>query len=124
MDGGCITIAIPYRRIDVAGNTFNALFVDDLRDQPEDNDQYTWTTARTAWEALVKLELIEFDLVSLDHDLASFLGYKEIKGSDIALWLADRKQQGLYVPPKVEIHSANPVGCENMQATIDRYLKD
>jgi len=101
---------------------FNALWVDDLRDVPEDTEELRWTCARTAWEALVKLELIEFDIVSLDHDIASFLGYKEITGYDIAVWLADRKESGNYVPPDVRIHSANPVGVQNIQSVIDRYL--
>lgn len=106
----------------MSSTSFNALFVDDIRDVPEDDENYKWTCARTAWEALVKMELIEFELISLDHDLASFVGNKELTGADIALWLASRKNDGDYVPPKILIHSANPVGCENMKATIDRYL--
>jgi len=102
---------------------FNCLYVDDLRPIPEDDETHRWTIARTAWEALVKLELIEFDVVSLDHDIASFLGYKELTGYDIAVWLADRKQSGLYVPPTVKVHSANPVGVENIESVINRYLK-
>jgi len=101
---------------------FNALYVDDIRTCPEDTDEYRWTTARTGWEALVKLELIDFELVSLDHDIASFIGNKEITGADIAMWLATRNHNGLYVPPKIEIHSANPVGCENIEAIVKRYL--
>ena len=104
-------------------NSFNALWVDDVRDVPEDTDELSWTCARTAWEALVKLELIDFDVVSLDHDLASFLGYKELTGYDIAVWLAERKQQGKHVPPDVRVHSANPVGVKNILGVIDRYLK-
>jgi len=103
-------------------NKFNALWVDDCRETPEDTDEIKWTCARTAWEALVKLTLIEFDIVSLDHDLASFLGYKEITGYDIAVWMADRKQFGEYVPNDVRVHSANPVGFENIQSVIERYL--
>lgn len=109
----------------VDNNTrFNALYIDDIREMPEDDKKHTWTLARTAWEALFKLDLIEYDVVSFDHDLGSFIGNKEITGYDIVLWLANRKNDGLYVPPDIRIHSANPVGCENMQATIDRYLTD
>lgn len=107
----------------VTDKVFNALWVDDVRDIPEDTDTIRWTCARTAWEALVKLELIDFDIVSLDHDLASFLGYKELTGYDIAVWMADRKQEGGYVPPDVRVHSANPVGVANILGVIDRYLK-
>ena len=101
---------------------YNALFIDDVRDMPEDTEQYKWTLARDGIEGLFKLSIIEFDLVSLDHDLATFLGYKEITGYDIAVWLADRKQSGLYVPPKVICHSANPVGIDNIEGVIKRYL--
>ena len=98
---------------------FTKLYVDDVRPLPEGDE---WTSARSAWEALVKLELIQFEVVSLDHDLASFVGNREITGYDIALWLAERKHNGLYVPPLVIVHSANPVGRQNVQAIIDRYL--
>lgn len=103
-------------------NKFNALWVDDVRPEPPDDDDVCWTIATTAWEALVKLELIEFDILSLDHDLASFIGYKEITGYDIAVFLASRKTKNMFVPPDIRIHSANPVGVANIQAVIDRYL--
>lgn len=99
-------------------NDFTKLFVDDTRETPEG-----WDRAYTAWEALFKLELLQYQEVSLDHDLASFLGYREITGYDIAVWLADRKQNGKYVPPVIKVHSANTPGHENIQAVIDRYLK-
>ena len=103
---------------------FNALWVDDIRDVPEDTESVRWTCARTAWEAIVKLELINFDIVSLDHDLASFIGYKELTGYDITVWLAERKQSGGHVPHDIRVHSANPVGVNNMLGVIDRYLQD
>lgn len=106
----------------MADKGFNALFVDDVRDMPEDCEQYTWTIARTAWEALIKLELIEFEVLSLDHDLASFVGNKELTGADIAVWLAKRSHDGKYVPPDIRIHSANPVGAKNIDEIVRRYL--
>ncbi len=104
--------------------TFNALWIDDLRPVPEDTDEYIWTTARSFHEAVTKLELIEFDLVSFDHDIASFYGHKEMTGYDIALWLAGRKNDGHTIPSDYQIHSANPVGRNNIQSVIDRYLKE
>lgn len=101
---------------------FENLYIDDLRELPPEYQSSEWTISRTAWEALTKLELIEFQIVSLDHDLASFVGNREITGYDIALWLAERKNNGLYVPPVVRVHSANSVGNQNIQAVIDRYL--
>ena len=103
--------------------TLKALYVDDLRTVPKDSIGIKWDCARTAWSALVMLEAENYDIISLDHDLASFLGYKELTGYDIAVWLADRRQQGNYVPSDVRVHSANPVGVANILGVIDRYLK-
>lgn len=99
-------------------NEFTKLFVDDERETPAG-----WDRAYNVWEALFKLDILEYQEVSLDHDLASFIGNKELTGLDIALWLAERKENGEYVPPIVKVHSANPPGHENIQAVIDRYLK-
>ena len=103
--------------------SFIGLYVDDARSLPDELCDLGWTQSKTFHEAIVKLELIEFESLSLDHDLACFYGYTELTGYHIALWLAQRHQAGLYVPPDIRIHSANPVGRENIQATIDRYLK-
>lgn len=103
--------------------TFNALYIDDLRPVPDDCEKWTWTTARSFHEAIVKLELIDFDMVSFDHDIASFYGYKEMTGYDIVLWIAFRKEEGIHhVPSHYAVHSANPVGVAAIQGVIDRYL--
>jgi hypothetical protein len=99
---------------------FTSLWVDDVRPIPSDYGT-EWCSARSAWEALLKLELIEFEVVSLDHDLASFVGNREITGYDILMWLIDRKVNGLYVPREVLVHSANPVGAQKMRESIARY---
>lgn len=100
---------------------FKGLWVDDIRPLPSDLQSQGWTCAKSAWEALVKLELIEFESVSLDHDLSSFVGNKEINGNDILVWLIDRKVNGLYVPKYVMCHSANPEGIRKMREDIKRY---
>lgn len=104
--------------------TFSKLYIDDLRPLPDTYDPEVWTLARSFHEAILKLELIEFDEISIDHDLASFYGNTELTGYHIVLWLVQRKQDGLYVPPKIFVHSANPVGVRNMEETIKRYLTD
>lgn len=104
--------------------TFNALWIDDVRHQPENCDKYIWTRARSFHEAVTKLELLDFDHVSFDHDLASFYGSKEMTGYDIALWLAERKiNTDEYIPSSYAIHSANPVGRDNIKSVIQRYLQ-
>lgn len=102
--------------------TFVGLYVDDERDLPIHLAEKGWCKASSFHEAIVKLDILEFEELSLDHDLASFYGYKELTGMDIVNWLVQRKMDGLYVPPKIYVHSANPVGSRNMMETIKRYL--
>jgi len=103
---------------------YTKLYVDDVRPLPDEYDKEgCWQKSTTVWEAITKLELLEFEVVSLDHDLACFIGNKELTGYDICLWLAERKNEGLYVPPIIIVHSANPVGFANMTAVINRYLR-
>lgn len=87
--------------------TFTGLWVDDERPIPEDLIEKGWTSARSFHEAVVKLELIQFTEVSLDHDIASFYGYKEMTGYDVLMWMVARKLEGGYVPSVVEVHTAN-----------------
>jgi len=96
------------------------LFVDDIRDPAGRG----WTVARTYDEAIEELSTKNYDIVSLDHDIASYReDGREMTGYDIALWLAERKHNGGHVPYHIYIHSANPVGQRNIQSVIDRYLR-
>jgi hypothetical protein len=95
----------------------NRLYVDDLRPCPKG-----WCLARNFHEAIFLLEQCEWDEVSLDHDIASFYGNKEMTGRDILNWLIARKLDGLYTPKIVKVHSANVVGCATMEADIQKYF--
>lgn len=99
---------------------FTSLWVDDIRPIPEHFGP-EWCSARSAWEALLKLELIQFEIISLDHDLASYVGNKELTGNDILNWLIERKVKGHYVPAEVRVHSANPVGADRMRQSIAKH---
>lgn len=99
---------------------FTCLWVDDERPIPSDCGE-EWCSARSAWEALIKLELLNFDVVSLDHDLASFVGNKELTGYDILMWLVERKVNGGIVPACIKIHTANPVGRRKMLEVVQQY---
>lgn len=93
------------------------LYVDDLRPCPDG-----WMVARDFHHAIAMLEQYEFEVVSLDHDIDSFYGMKEMTGRDILNWLIARKVEGYkHVPSTVRVHSANPVGSATMRADIDRY---
>ncbi len=93
------------------------LYVDDLRPCPEG-----WDVARNFHQAIVMLETHEYDEVSLDHDIASFYGNKEMTGYDVLQYLIMKKLEGETVPTKIHVHSANPVGIVKMQEDIDRYF--
>ena len=99
---------------------FRGLWVDDERSVPD--DYINWTHARSFHEAIVKLELIQFNIVSLDHDLGCFYGNVELTGYHIVQWLVQRKMDGLYVPQAIRVHSANPVGRMNMEAVISKHF--
>lgn len=102
----------------------SGLYVDDLREPPHDDPNIVWTVARSFHEAIYLLEKWDYYAVSLDHDIASFYGNKEMKGTDILYWLIDRKLNRageVKVPEVVRVHSANPVGCDTMEADIKRH---
>ena len=91
------------------------IWVDDLRSVPEG---YKW--ARSVNQAIALVEKAEaneekIELLDLDHDLGDYYadGGDAIKLLD---WLAER---GTFYP--IRIHTANPVGRENMERMIARY---
>ncbi len=94
------------------------LYVDDLRDIPDSS----WDVARNFHVAITMLETNQYDHVSLDHDIASFYGLREMTGRDVLNWLIFRKNDGLPVPTTVVVHSANPVARSTMDADCERWF--
>jgi hypothetical protein len=91
------------------------IWVDDLRPVPEG---YEWAKSVNQAISLVEkaeAENEEVEVLDLDHDLGDYYsdGGDAIKLLD---WLAER---GTFYP--VKIHTANPVGRENMVRMIARY---
>ena len=91
------------------------IWLDDLRPVPEG---YMW--AKSVNQAITMIEKAEnaaetVELLDLDHDLGDYCldGGDAIKLLD---WLAERET---YYP--VQIHTANPVGRQNMERLISRY---
>ncbi len=91
------------------------IWVDDLRPVPEG---YEW--AKSVNQAIALVEKAEaneekVELLDLDHDLGD---YYADGGDAIRLldWLTER---GTFYP--IRIHTANPVGRENMERVIARY---
>jgi len=56
--------------------------------------------------------------ISFDHDLGA-----ELSGLDCAKWLIEYCMNNAVRLPKYFVHSANPVGKENIQGYLDNYLK-
>ena len=86
------------------------LFVDDIRNPPTKE----WVVARTANDALKLLLSNNVEILSLDHDLGNGpTGYDILKEIEILVF------KNKYIAPKdIRIHSANPVGTQNMLAAI------
>lgn len=93
------------------------LFVDDDRFPIDDG----WDIARSFHTAIHLLEVNTYDIVSLDHDIQSFYGNREMTGRDILNWLISRKLSGLYVPSVVIQHTQNCVGMGTMEDDIRKY---
>ncbi|QLF83458.1 hypothetical protein SEA_NICEHOUSE_245 [Rhodococcus phage NiceHouse] len=91
------------------------LWIDDIREAPND-----WLWCKTSTEAIWFLELwkqfqIEFDVVAFDHDLG---------GDDTTrvcvLWIIENE----FFPKEVQMLTANPVGYEWIQGMVNRYFPD
>lgn len=94
------------------------LFVDDVRDPPDQPKWYQfwlprWKVARTYDKAIQILSTGKVKKLSLDHDLGPGK-----TGYDIAKFLEERAYNKSRVPSDIRVHSANPVGRRNIQRAI------
>lgn len=62
------------------------------------------------------------DIVSFDHDIASFIEGEEKTGKDCAMFLIDYCIDNDLDFPTYFIHSANPVGESNIKGLIDNFI--
>jgi hypothetical protein len=89
------------------------LWLDDVRPAPDG-----WVHVYTAPEAICYFAQGNVEEASLDHDLGpSDAG----TGYDVLLWVEKAMAAfAWYGPmPKIHVHSANPVGRNNMNAAIE-----
>lgn len=91
------------------------LWVDDERAAPEG-----WVHVHTVPQAKLLLATGDVTWLSLDHDLGDDAGGT---GHDIALWLEELVITRGFKPPRITTHSANPVGRQNIKATVRSILK-
>jgi len=87
------------------------MFLDDIRQPPSDD----WMVCRSSNEAIQYVEKHGMpDFISFDHDLG---------GNDTAMvflhYYIDKLWNGTDPPPQYNIHSANPIGSNN----IDSFMK-
>jgi hypothetical protein len=87
------------------------IWLDDEREPP--TSEWVWMdSSQAVIDALCKLNVTE---VSLDHDL----GDEEMYGNGykVLLWIEQQVYlNNKYIPPMVEIHTANPVARMKMRA--------
>jgi hypothetical protein len=122
------------------------LFLDDIR-MPADAGNYMYpvelrTLYRTKEWVIVRnyKDFVETvlsqgipEMVSFDHDLALIhydpstwkesFSYQEETGLDCAKWLCDYCQENNLPLPQYLVHSANPVGKENIVVYLERFKK-
>ena len=91
------------------------LWLDDVRPKPSDYD----VAVTDANEAIRWLETGQVTEISLDHDLGT-----ELTGYTVAAWI-ERAAHNNEIPRLIwHIHSANPVGRQNMTMALqnaDKY---
>jgi hypothetical protein len=70
-------------------------------------------TARTYHEACMHLAENQYEMIFFDHDLGD-----GPNGKDVALHIAEKS----YGPFEYYVHSANPVGRENIDCFLKQYM--
>ena|SRR6266403_112113 len=102
--------------------TYN-LFLDDLRDPPAGD----WLVVRSYEEACqTVMERGWPRLVSFDHDLGRTpSGELGKTGFDFAKFLVERDLEECSLPVDFQfvVHSANPIGAENIASYLRSYLR-
>ncbi|MBR2505988.1 MAG: hypothetical protein IKB70_03535 [Bacilli bacterium] len=87
------------------------LYVDDIRTPNWFGDEVI--VARNYEQALKNLLIDQFDVVDLDHDLG-----EEKTGYDIVKFIIENQIE----VKTIAIHTANPVGRDNMRQLVEHYL--
>lgn len=98
------------------------LWLDDIRDPPDESWEWAQSFSQMIW--LLK-KFGRPEIMSFDHDLGidQATGTNR-SGHDIIKWIAERDQNGgEWYPLEVRVHSANPVGAENVRKYDEWYRK-
>lgn len=100
------------------------LFLDDVRnpDWVHPHDPDGWTVCRNMDEAVATVNSQGWPrMISFDHDL----GHNIPTGHDFAKWLVELDLNTAGMPQDFDfvVHSANPVGAENIRILLSNYLR-
>ena len=87
------------------------LWLDDERPAPEG---WTWVMDYYTMIETLQDHAEEIEVISLDHDLGLYEGNQR-EGYDVVKWIAANDAW----PSILGVHSANPVGIDNMIAMIE-----
>lgn len=90
------------------------LWVDDYRDAPDSS----WTEVRKVEPAIRALRNFYFEEVSIDHDIENRPDDETFKP---VVYFLGQRFYNLKEPPKVTIHSDNPVGAKEMIEILKDY---
>lgn len=118
------------------------LFLDDIRIPkdaiglvPSNLNQFywdnNWTVVRNYYEFCNYIQKFSLpDFISFDHDLADeHYGdidnseYKEKTGYECAKWLVDWCLENSLSLPNFVVHSANPIGKQNIESYLNNATK-
>jgi len=91
------------------------LFLDDLRPCPDN-----FILAKNVPQCRILLQHNQVIRLSLDHDLGDLE-----TGYDLCKWIVEAGQYNESIYPKeIFLHTANPVGRDNMYQLLNRYKPD
>lgn len=96
------------------------IWLDDLRD-PAQRGVFDVLWLKSAEAAIRALSSEPIDYISFDHDLGT-----DLTGYDVAKFIEAACAEGRMLCPKWQIHSANPVGCDNITLAMksaERFSK-
>lgn len=99
------------------------LFIDDIR-EPETE---SWVIARS-WAEAVEIILNRGcpEFISFDHDLGCipYTRTPAHTGLGVAKWLVEQDIDNRIIPENFDfaVHSANPIGAENIRSYLRNYL--
>lgn len=104
------------------------LFLDDERN-PQDvtwvkyPDNVEWTIVRTYQEFFEVFRNEEFDIITFDHDIQSFVAGHEKTGYDCLQLLLGYYNEDFVNDIKFFFHTQNVIGKKNMESYYQNYVK-